>query len=85
MTNSFAFKPVRRCRNMIGPSLSSLMAIATIKKSGHKSNIAVMEPTTSRVRLTALSKAFNGALWRVTASDSPSADKPRRPSRVLML
>src|SRR5580692_11690910 len=83
MTNSFALNPVRRCWNMIGPPLSSLTAIATIKESGDKNNIAVTEPTTSRVRLTALSKAVNGAPWIVTGSDNPSVDKPRCPSRVL--
>jgi hypothetical protein len=70
---------------MIGPPLSSLTAIAAIKKSGDKNNIAIIEPTTSRVRLTALSKAVNGAAWIVTGSNNPSVDKPGCPSRVLML
>jgi hypothetical protein len=65
MTNSLAFKPPLGCRNMIGPGLSSLTATAAIKKSGEKNTIAAMETTTSRARLTALSKGVNATLWRV--------------------
>jgi hypothetical protein len=57
------------------------MAIAASNKSGHKNNIAVVEPTISKVRLTALSKAVNGTPWKVTGRDSPSVDKPRCPNK----
>ena len=74
MTNSLALKPLLRCRTMIGPGLSSLMATAAIIKSGQKNTIAVMEATTPNLGR-ADELAASGALASLLATGAKLTDQ----------
>src|ERR1700724_1544411 len=60
MTNSLPFNPTRRCRKMIGPGLSSIIADDTKIISGRNATKPSCAPTKSRHLLTKLRYLFGG-------------------------
>ena len=61
ITNSFPLNPFLRWRNITGPGLSSLIAIAAKTTIGDKIVIATAAAAISSARLTALSENIKGA------------------------
>src|SRR5712692_1167564 len=62
MRNRRLFRPTRSCTKRIGPSESSLMAIAAITSRGAKTNSRMIAETRSKMRLASVRQLNNGAL-----------------------